>query len=53
MSNIYMHFYETFEEGGVFCLDKIGMFCSGWKISMGSFVHPVKSVWDVLPTLAK
>ena len=60
-----MHFYETLEESGIFCLgrqkwdilsrvkNQYGIFCPPLQISVGCFVHPGEVVWDLLSTLQK
>ena len=44
-----MHFYETLEESGIFCLgrqkwdvweNQYGIFCPPCQISVGCFVYP-------------
>ena len=65
LSNIYMHFHETLEESGFFCLgwqkwdvlsrvkNQYGIFSPPRQISVGCFVHPGEVVWDLLATLQK
>ena len=65
LSNIYMHFYETLEESGIFCLgwqkwdvlsrvkNQYGIFCPPCQISVGCFVHLGEVVWDLSSTLQK
>ena len=60
-----MHYYETLEESGIFCLgrqkwdvlsrvkNQYGIFCPPRQISVGCFVHPGEVVWDLLSALQK